>query len=233
MKKISVVIFLSMLLSVANAQISIGVEGGVSSSSLTTDISNRTATVIRSKIGYSVDIPIEIKIKSWLHLEVLPGLIQKNYSIDRINSFAGVYDTHINRFVQLPIMVKIVRGKRVQISGEIGTFCGRWLSGYLKGRIPDIFSASNINGANGQTAENLSLKEYSEKYMFNSIRDNRYEFGWIMGIGSQYHLSNTYKLLFTFTYSQCLSNMQKEYYVHQAGQYNRTITFSAGSMICF
>jgi hypothetical protein len=65
------------------AQTLLGIEAGVSSNTLNTNIKNRTSNIIKSVIGYEVGIPIQNKITRWLFLQSTPSFIQKNYFINR------------------------------------------------------------------------------------------------------------------------------------------------------
>jgi hypothetical protein len=206
------------------AQTALGIEAGISSSYLSTNISNRAATSIAYDIGYTINIPFQYKIKEWLYVETAPNITQKNYSINRTDSFAGNYESFLNTYLQLPIMAKFVFGKRLQWFADAGAYGGYWLSGRVQGTTPNIF---NI------TAAGIQSTSYSEKYQFNNQTDNRFELGWVAGVGAQYHVTKKYMLMASARYYQSLTSQLKNYTVNEVPQYNQTFTFSIGGMMQF
>jgi len=209
--------------SISKAQTSLGIEGGVSSGYLNTNISNRASTSIAYDAGYTFDIPFQYKIKHWLYIETAPGITQKNYTINRTDTFAGIYESFINTYLQLPVMTKFVYGNRLQVFGEAGIYCAYWLGGRVQGEVPNIFGVAS-NG-------DIELSSYNEQYKFNSQVDNRFEFGWIAALGAQYHLTKKYMAVFSCRDYQGLTSQQKNYAVNEIPQYNQTFTFSLGVMM--
>src|ERR1700761_8301607 len=94
----------------SKAQTGIGLEGGISSSYLNTNISNRASTSIDYGAGYTFGLSFQYKIKHWLYIETVPNITQKNYFIDRTDSFAGIYEEFKNTYLQLPVMAKFLYG---------------------------------------------------------------------------------------------------------------------------
>jgi hypothetical protein len=231
--KISLSLLLIMLATVCRAQFSLGVEGGVSAGYLNTNITNRSSTTVDYAAGYTFDIPFQYKINNWFCIETAPGITQKNYSFDRVDSFAGLYDTYVNTYFQLPIMGKFVYGKRLQVFADAGAYFGYWLSARDKGTTFNILGNVIAVNSSGQSYEALEVVNYNEKRSFNSLIDNRTEFGWVTGIGLQYHFNDKYALIGTSKYYQSLTDQQKKYSVNQIPQYNGVFTFSIGGMMVF
>jgi hypothetical protein len=207
------------------AQTSVGLEAGISNNYLNTNISDRVSTVIDYSIGYTVNIPLQYKVKQWLYIEAIPGITQKNYSIDRTDSFAGIYEKFTNSYLQIPLAVKLVYGKRLQAIGDLGIYGGYWLSSRVSGRIPNVFGEDSSG--------NLQEDNYNEKYQFDSQKDNRFEFGWVAGIGVQYHINQKYMLIGSCRYYQSLTDHQKTYMINQVPGYNQAFTFVLGAMMAF
>lgn len=215
----------------ARSQWLTGIETGMSFNYLYTNISNREFTVIRPGVGFALGIPLQIVFRSWLLAGMEPEVIQKNYLIARTGSLNGVYARHKNTYLQLPLTMSAVYGKRLKVFVSGGFYAGYWLSGSLKGMIPDIFSSNvNIDGGS-QQSESFRLVAYHQKYFFDHERDNRIEFGSVVGIGMRYVLNSEYDLFIKCSYYQSLTDQQKKYMVNQIPQYNRTVVFSAGCMI--
>jgi opacity protein-like surface antigen len=208
----------------SKAQTSFGLEAGVSESYLSTNISNRAASSIGYDIGYTINVPVQFKIKQSFYIETLLGITQKNYSINRTDSFAGITQSFVNTYLQLPVMAKYIHGKQFQWFVDAGGYLSYWLSGRQEGTIPNIF---------GQSSGFIGLASYNDKYQFNSETDNRLEFGWVAGAGVQYHVNNKYMLTASCRYYQSLTDQQKKYEINEIPQYNQTFTFSIGGMKAF
>jgi hypothetical protein len=231
--KVFLVVFFTPFVLTSKGQTSFGLEAGMSSGYLNTNITNRASTEITNSIGYTINIPFQFKIKQWLYLETTPGITQKNYSIDRTDSLAGAYETFKNTYVQLPLMAKFVYGNRLQVYADAGFYLGYWLAGRVNGLIPNIFSAMETTNSNGQASSSILFSSYDEKYQFNPQTDNRTEFGWVAGVGAQYHVNKKYQLLISCRYYEALTDQQKKYMFNQVPQYNQTLTISAGTLISF
>jgi hypothetical protein len=222
--KIILLFLLSIQYVFASAQTSLGLEAGISSGYLNTNISNRPSTEIDYNIGYTITIPFQYKIKDWLYLETDPGITQKNYFIDRTDSFSGIYNGFKNTYLQIPLLLKYVYGNRLQAFADAGVYGGYWLSARLAGRVPNIFGLDNSNSLEDDT--------YNEKYAFNAEKDNRLEFGWVAGAGVQYHVNKKYLLIVSGKFYESLTDQQKKY-VNEVPQYNQTFAFSLGGMLSF
>lgn len=212
-------------MSECNAQISIGMQLGATDNYLNTSINNLPSTVIKSHLGYKIGIPILYKISSTILIEGCPSLIQKNYSINRTDSLEGIVTQYNNTYTQLGVICHFVYGRQLQVFGGAGYYVAYWLTGTLKGKVPDIFSVST----NGTTQnENFRLASFNEKYSFNPQRDNRFEMGWLATCGLEYHCIDPYTLFLKCSYSQSLTDQQKSYMINQIPQYNQTFSFSVG-----
>jgi opacity protein-like surface antigen len=209
------------------AQVNLGLQAGVSLNSLHTNIADRPHTSIHSREGYTAGLLFQYALPHGVFVEASPGLVQKNYSIDRTDSFAGVYQSSTNTYIQLPVMLYYAYGGRFKALAGLGVAGSYWLAGSVKGTTPDIFSATGVTGPNG-TTEDILLRSYAEKYTFDARRDQRWEFGWLAGAGVQYSFYHSYTVLLRCLYYQSLTDQQKHYMTHQVPQYNRTLLFSLG-----
>ncbi len=212
-----------LLTHVSYSQIFLGLQGGISNNYLETNISNRASTAIKSHIGYSVSIPIMYKVNDWISFQTDPNISQKNYSINRIDSFIGIYTQYNNTYLQLPLSTSFYYGNKVQIFATLGSYFGYWLTGQEKGKIPNIFSVTTTGNGSG---ERFLLTAFDQKYQFNSQRDNRLEFGWLTGIGIQYRPKDSYNLIIECLYYQSVTDNQNNYMANQIPQYNKTLFLS-------
>jgi len=213
------------------AQTSIGVEGGLSYNTWHTNISNRSSTELTGLSGFNIDIPLRYRAYPWLYITTAPGIAQKGYSMDRTDSLYGEYDRHINTYLHLPIGVSLVyEWRRLRGTLDPGVYAGYWLSGRVKGAVANIFGVSETTSSTDQTTQQFRLSPYDEPYTFLSQRDNRWELGWVLGLGLQYHLTGRYWLTATSRYYQSLTSQEKAA-VSPIPAYNRTWTFSIGGLL--
>jgi hypothetical protein len=210
-------------------QIVLGWQSGVSSNHLVTNIANREATVMDNRAGWMAGAIIRYRLKNWLYVAASPGLLQKNYSVDRTGVLLGVYERYDNTYIQLPLSAHIEYGRRLQVFSDVGIYLAYWALGRVKGRVPDVFSvADTINAGSGQQTETFGLTGYDRRYSFSALRDRRWEWGWVMSVGLQYRLGERWQVFAAGSYYQAMVDHQKKYMIHQIPQYNETLVFSLG-----
>jgi hypothetical protein len=224
--------FLLLLYSSLRAQRFIGLEGGVSYNVYASNISNRTSTAMAGGTGYQLDIPIRYAIRPWLYAETAPGILRKDHALNRTDSLVGAFERFDNSYLQLPIGVSLVYGRRLRLSLDPGVYLGYWLSGRQKGSVADIFGVTDSSNALGQVTERFPLAPFNDKVHFLSQRDNRWEFGWVAGLGAQYRLGGNYWLTAAAKYCQALTSQEKTG-SGQAPGYNQSWIFSVGGSYAF
>lgn len=206
------------------AQTSLGVEGGLSYNSYHTNISNRAATDLAGKLGFSISAAVRYRLYSWLFVVARPGVIQKSYSLNRTDSLSGEYDQHNNTYLQLPIGVSLTHDwRRVRIGLDMGLYAGYWLYGRVKGNTADVFGNSGSNNS-----QQFMLTPYDAGYSFDSRRDDRWEEGWWLGPALQYRLRRSWCLTAGARYYGALTSAVKAP-VSPIPAYNRTAEFSVGA----
>ena len=72
---------------------------------------------------------------------------------------------------------------------------------------------------------------YNQKYVFNSSKDNRLEFGLTGGAGISYELFQTYTFYLEGRYLRAMTDQQKHYETNQAPRYNDNFGVSLGCTI--
>ena len=205
-----------------HAQLAIGVEAGVSRNILATDLSNRPSTIKLSRTGFAAGILVNYKLNKRLALRIIPGVQQKNYSIQRTGAYTGMGEEVTNTYVHLPAMASVIwERKKYSFYGSAGLYGAYWLWGRASGAVPDIF---NING------NYAGVARYDEKHFFDPRKDNRWEFGWATGIGAAYRINTSCAFYADARYYCSLADMQKKYMTNQAPMYNRTLSITAGFM---
>ncbi len=229
----NIIFILCLLIVIANkaqAQILLGLQIGLSSNYLKTNIANRPSTTINSQTGYTIGLPFQYGLKYWLYFQALPNITQKNYTVSRTGSLQGVYQQNNNTYLQLPVSLHVIYGKRLQVFANAGGYIGYWAGGRTKGKAPNIFAVTDTVNATGQQTENFQLTAYNQKYDFNNLRDRRLELGWVVGVGLQYKPQKNYTVFIECNYYQSLTDQQKAYMINQIAQYTQTFTLSVGCL---
>jgi Outer membrane protein beta-barrel domain len=218
----------------AEAQLSIGIEGGYNKNYLNTNNANRAFTDYIPLQGFDMGIPIQYKIADWFAIGTDISFVQKNYSQQRSAFFAGVYQDNTNSYVQLPVMGHFMfGGQRLKGFLNAGIYAGYWMYARVKGEMPNILNISNDSTSTSSVYDYENPYSYNEKYTFNNTKDNRWEVGWIGGLGLSYDLNDHYqvfaegRLLYSFT------DQQKNYMINQVPRYNTTYGINAGLMYTF
>jgi hypothetical protein len=218
----------------AVAQLSVGVEGGFNKNYLITNNANRAFTNYKPLNGFTVGIPIQYKIADWFAIATDVEFLQKNYRQERSKFFEGVYQNNYNSYIQLPLMAHFMfGGKRLQGFTNAGMFGGYWASSRIKGELPAVLNEVDNTTSTSSIYDYFNAYSYNENYSFDTRKDNRFEAGWIAGLGLSYNLNEHYqifaegRLLYSFT------DQQKNYETNQVPRYNTTYGIKAGILFSF
>ncbi len=225
-----VLIFTCLCLTLTgNAQYSLGIQAGLSRNYFATDISRLSYTSNLPGNGFTIGVQGGYSFNKYFSIKIIPAWQQKNYSFERTGIYAGIHSAFQNNYLQLPVMASFGYGN-TRIKGFVngGPYIAWWISGRTKGRIPDIFSATDSLGPGGQSTEHLSLTSFDEKYRFDSRKDRRLEAGFATGIGISYSLNKAGYLTAEVSYFHSLTDQQKNYMSNQPGKFNQVIAFTIG-----
>lgn len=220
-----------MVFGYTKAQLYIGAEAGYSNNYSNTDISSTVLTKNQNGGGYTAGIVTKYEYKKGISIKSGIFLLQKNYFFLRTGDYTGVYTGFKNTYIQVPatIQIKLLSRKKIEAYISAGGFGGYWAFGKIYGAMPNIFSSyENRIDNSGQGAQYLSLTKYSEKYQFNTIKDNRIELGSILGIGANFSLKGKCLAFVECKYFHSLTDQQKKYMLFQTKKFNQTISVSLG-----
>jgi hypothetical protein len=227
------IIIFQINVSSCKAQTYLGIKLGANANYLKTDISNTQFVNEYPKIGYSVGGVVEKKVTRKLSIEISPGFLKKNYSYKKFDSFPGTYENHINNYLQLPLsFILTTKFKKVDFFLKLGAYGSYWMSGRVKGKIPNLLDIIDSTNTNAQTLLFVRLVNYNDKYAFDSRKDNRFEFGYTSGIGLNYCYKKKYILFAEVIYNRSITDQQKKYMNSQFPRYNETCTISVGYKQC-
>jgi hypothetical protein len=209
----------------------IGLEIGYTKNYLITNISSLPFTVLKPQDGYLVGLRVEYNLNKWLSICSNPNWSQKNYEIERTDFFAGVYEKFTNSYIQLPVFGHFSFGEsRVKGFLNMGGYAAYWKSAWVKGSEGNILNPVDTVYFNSNPKtffEENKPYNYNQQYEFNSTRDNRFELGWLLGIGVSYD-AKKFKLFIEGRLTQSMSDQQKKYMINQVPRYNQTYSLSMG-----
>lgn len=101
-----------------------------------------------------------------------------------------------------------------------------------RGSRSDLLRILSDRGRSANSIEDLTdLYYYDEKYPFNSVRDNRFEAGAVIGLGLQYEINDLLTVLAECRYYYSLTDMQKDYMKMQVPRYLNTMLFQVGLLV--
>jgi hypothetical protein len=219
----------------STAQLFLGVEGGPNRNYLTTSNASEPFTNYEGMKGWNIGIPVGYQFFDWLAVEATPTYIQKNFDIVRTGFFTGVYQKNNNTYLQLPINLRFsFGGKELRGFVDLGGYGAYWASGRIKGTeaniLNEVDTAFQTVNPTSILGENSGYS-YNQKYVFNSSKDNRMEFGLIGGAGISYELFKTYTFYLEGRYYRAMTDQQKMYELNQAPRYNDNFGVALGCTI--
>lgn len=217
------------------SQFFVGVEGGPNLNYLTTSNASEPFTNYDGMRGWNISIPVGYQFFDWLALQIAPTYIQKNFNIVRTGFFTGVYQKNYNTYYQLPLDLRFsFGGKKLRGFVDLGGYGAYWASGRIKGteanilnEVDTVYVTVNPTSILG---ENYAYS-YDQKYVFNSTKDNRMEFGLIGGAGVSYELFQIYTFYLEGRYYRAMTDQQKLYELNQAPRYNDNYGLTLGCTI--
>lgn len=215
----------------AAAQWYAGLEAGGARNYVITAAGGEPFTGYQGAWGFSVDIPVQYRINDWLAVGSGPGFEQKNYIMERTGFFQGVYQKNSNGYLQLPLLCKFsFGGKKLKGFFNTGVYGAYWLTARIKGTSPNILNTSDTTTGNpGALLGGVTNGyNYDQRYTFTS-KDDRLEFGWLLGAGISYQLNGLWCLFIEGRYASAFTDMQKKYQLNQTPRYNSTYGISVGT----
>jgi hypothetical protein len=219
----------------SRGQLFLGVEGGPNMNYLTTSNASEPFTNYDGMRGWNISVPVGYQFFDWLSLQTAPTYIQKNFDIVRTGFFTGVYQKNSNTYLQLPLDLRFsFGGKELRGFVDLGGYGAYWASGRIKGTEANILNESDTAYDNVNPTSILGENypySYNQKYVFNSTKDNRMEFGLIGGAGISYELFQIYTFYLEGRYYRAMTDQQKQYEINQAPRYNDNYGLTLGCTV--
>lgn len=90
------------------AQRTISFAVGITENYLKANVANVSFTVLQPMLGYYVSAALQKNLTNKIIIFLGAESIQKNYTVVRTGIYQGIYDNHINNFIQLPITIQYI-----------------------------------------------------------------------------------------------------------------------------
>lgn len=214
------IIFLALMLpSLAFAQWRVGVNGGATYNHSTISKHYMTDYQWKDRWGVTLGVMGQYDVNDWLGVRAELDWTQKNYRLTR-QIFSNLDYKYVNNYLQLPVMASFsFGGKQLRGFCNAGVYGGYWLT----------------SGREGTDFNNSSEKvyEFSEDIKFNSERDQRFDFGFVGGIGLEYRFCQRWAAQVEMRYYYSTVSTQKDYMRLSDPRYNSTLGVQAGLWYSF
>jgi hypothetical protein len=195
----------------------LGISAGYTHNHLYTSVGYRPFTAYESKGGFAVGLPAVYHVTDWFSLQTEISVLQKNYSRTRTEYHVFYflpYQNVRNTYLQLPLMARFSFGeKNLRGFCAFGGFLGYWANSRIEGIEYDL---------------NARPYQYNEKFTFDKRRDNRLEYGFLVGLGLDYKYNDICSIILEGRYYYSTSDLQKDYMLKQIPRYNNTFVIQAG-----
>ena len=212
--------FIALVLpSLAFAQWRVGVNGGATYNHSTISRHYMTDYQWKDRWGVTLGVMGQYDVNDWLGVRAELDWTQKNYRLTR-QILSNLDYKYVNNYLQLPVMASFsFGGKQLRGFCNAGVYGGYWLT----------------SGREGTDFNNSSEKvyEFSEDIKFNSERDQRFDFGFVGGIGLEYRFCQRWAAQVEMRYYYSTVSTQKDYMRLSDPRYNSTLGVQAGLWYSF
>jgi len=218
MKKLLTLVAL-VLPSLAFAQWRVGVNGGATYNHSTISKHYMTDYQWKDRWGVTLGVMGQYDVNDWLGVRAELDWTQKNYRLTR-QILSNLDYKYVNNYLQLPVMASFsFGGKQLRGFCNAGVYGGYWLT----------------SGREGTDFNNSSEKvyEFSENIEFNDERDQRFDFGFVGGIGVEYRFCQRWAAQVEMRYYYSTVSTQKDYMRLSDPRYNSTLGVQAGLWYSF
>lgn len=212
--------FIALVLpSLAFAQWRVGVNGGATYNHSTISKHYMTDYQWKDRWGVTLGVMGQYDVNDWMGVRAELDWTQKNYRLTR-QILSNLDYKYVNNYLQLPVMASFsFGGKQLRGFCNAGVYGGYWLT----------------SGREGTDFNNSSEKvyEFSEDIKFNSERDQRFDFGFVGGIGLEYRFCQRWAAQVEMRYYYSTVSTQKDYMRLSDPRYNSTLGVQAGLWYSF
>ena len=207
-----------MLTTVAHAQWRVGATIGTSANHYRMDRQYMSDYHINDRWGLTMGVTGQYDFTEWLGVRADFNWTQKNHRVlrDRI----PMDYKYVNNYLQLPVMASFsFGGQKLRGFCNLGVYGGYWLS-------------SNYSGVdyNSFVGAPYDVKGHVD---FNSDRDQRWDCGFVGGLGVEYRFARHWGAQVEARYYYSTTSVQKQYMRVKDYRYNSTLALQAGASYFF
>lgn len=222
MKKILATVIVALLSAAsASAQWRAGLTMGAVSNSLDLDRQYQYDWRYKHRWGMDIGAVGQYDVKDWFGIRAELHWMQRGYSQHRTHYSAGTEYRYRNNYLVLPVMGSFsFGGSKLRGFLNAGIYGGYWLTSNVEGAY-----VSKINGR-----EDYGIDQDTG---FNSTRDQRWDFGYVGGIGIEYKVCPNIAAQLECRYYYSVTSTTKQYMRVKDYRYNNTLGIQATVMYLF
>jgi hypothetical protein len=197
-----------------NAQLGIGLKGGLDFNSVTRSNSGRIDEAYHAKNGADYGIILSYQINEWFALRANVEMLSRSHTMKRnLNAVKGLYTDYKNQYLTVPVMADFTfGGARVRGHFMMGGYVSYWMMANVSGNTFDLYN---------------KIRPFNEKMEFNEYH-NRFVAGLVAGPGLSVALTEKISLeLDALLYYDLVSYM-KVSKVSPDPRYNNTASLTLG-----
>ena len=203
----------------ANAQWRVGVTAGADYNVHSMDLQYMDDFRMQGRWGATVGVTGQYDFTNWLGVRADLNWMQKNYRQYRTN-LSEVHYKYRNNYLQLPVMASFsFGGEKLRGFCNVGVYGGYWLNSHRKGE--DFHNVSDYTYT------------FSEKVEFDKDRDQRWDCGFVGGLGLEYRFAKRWGAQVEARYYYSTTSFRKEQPHFKDKRYHSTLGLQAGVMYFF
>ena len=170
--------------------------------------------------GWNAAVFGQYNFRPWVGLRAELEVSERNHRLYRTGVYSGMNYTSHNIYVQLPVMTQFsFGGEHWRGFVHVGVYAGCWAAGYQKGTNYDTL--------------NDKIVPVDSKYVFQSKKDQRADFGLAGGIGVEYRFLEHWAVHVEGRCYYSFISTVKPYMRVKDNRYNTTIGIQAGFSYIF
>lgn len=201
----------------ADAQWSLGLRTGCSSTTISRYDAGRMDESYSALTGISIGLQGRYTVNPWLAVRANPSFMQRSHRMDRnLNYLDPVYTEHINNYLMLPLLADLsFGGERLRGHMLAGAYAGYWLSERRRGV------------TYWMTDYYVYFEDFDERRDFTES-DLRFNAGMAIGASLSYSIANSLDLYFDAIYYYDLTSHHKGYAHLADPRYLNTLELAVG-----
>ncbi len=208
-----------MVPAMAFAQWRIGANVGMSYNHPTIDKQYMTDLEYKDRWGLSFGMMGQYDFFDWLGVRAELNWVQKNYRQTRVLMTDQDYK-YTNNYLLLPVMASFsFGGEKLRGFCNLGVYGGYWLNSHRKGE--DFHATSEYTYS------------FSEKVEFDNDQDQRWDCGFVGGVGMEYRFARHWGAQVEARYYYSTTSFRKDQPHFKDKRYHSTLTIQAGGVYFF